>query len=565
MSNRYFRFIFLLAIACAQPCLAIHYLIADGDAAALKQAVASANNSTTHDTIMLWLKGTYTVPLPANYTGVPNLLEINKAAGSLVIQGNGATLERDLSDPAARLLAVTNSTLTIHNLYLRNGNTNSAGEGAAVVNTNSALRLYNCAIANCQADNGGAIYASAGSTTLLYSCTITQCTADLVGSALYFGQSCNATISNCTISGNLTNSSTGAALHYVESSLNAFTIQVYNSILANNKTNDGTVNDIYGAITSGGRNLVGAVLDTRTQTDFFPTGNPNSFRQDYVGTTSSPKDPQLNPFTLYGGLTPGMTLTLANATARDQARNASSPVYDQAGNNRVGNADIGSMEYTEDADRFFPFYPKMSVLASGQLIPAQGSYTFASQTVSTSTYITVKIKDKIRSSANLYLLSTPLLFLEGTDAGEFQLVTDTLRKELSMADSSGFQVYFNPQSSGTKTAMIRIASNDLSQPVFEFTVQGTATDPLSTGLERSKEKMLVCYPNPVNEELNLVLSESTVEEITVTDVLGHVRHLSVISSGETSRLDCSTLPEGLYTLRIREKEGVQATTFLISR
>jgi len=565
ISNLYLRFALLLTVLFSQPCLATNYLIADGDVVALKQAVAAANSSSTQDTIILWLKGTYTVPLPTNYNGVANLLEVNKAAGTLVIQGNGAIVQRDLSDPAARLLTVINSTLTLHNLYLRNGNTNSAGEGGAIVNTNSVLRLYNCVLANCQADNGGAIYASAGSNTLLYSCTITNCTADLVGSALYFGQSCNATLANCTISGNLTYSSTGAAFHYVESSLNAFTIQVYNSIVANNKTNDGTVNDIYGAVTSGGRNLVGAVLDTRTQTEFFPSGNPNSFRQDYVGTTNSPKDPQLNPFAFYGGLTPGMTLTLANATARDQARNANAPVYDQAGNNRVGNADIGSMEYTEDADRFFPFYPKMAVLAAEQLIPAQGNYTFASQTVGTSTFITVKIKDKIRSSANLYLLATPLVFLDGADAGEFSLVTDTLRNELNMADSSSFQVYFNPQHAGTKTATLRIASNDLSQPVFEFTLQGTATDPIPTALESGEESKWICYPNPVKEELNVQLPGTVAEKFTVTDILGNVQDIPIVSSGEISRLDCSALPAGMYTLRISEKEGLKATPFVISR
>ncbi len=128
-----------------------------GDVAALIAAVEEANNDPDKDTIRLGENCTYTLvaPFPGNTTHGLVLIENDE----VVLQGNGATIERDGQAPPFRLLYVeANVRLTANNLTLRGGSLPTEGGGAIYTNPGGSLTLSRVNIEYNEAKEGGAIY-----------------------------------------------------------------------------------------------------------------------------------------------------------------------------------------------------------------------------------------------------------------------------------------------------------------------------------------------------------------------------------------------------------------------
>ena len=191
------------------------FTIANGDNAALINAIVACNTNAQNDTINLATNGTYTfttadqtptTEVPAD--GITALPEIERdGVGSnfhtLTINGNNATLIRATGSPSFRIMRVGNTgsgaLLTINNLTFANGNVPSTGDGGGILMIGTAI-LNNCYVRNCAGVNGGGISNQNGSLTL-NNCTIANCTASK-GGGLYNGNpsSWNAamTVTSCT-------------------------------------------------------------------------------------------------------------------------------------------------------------------------------------------------------------------------------------------------------------------------------------------------------------------------------------------------------------------------------
>ena len=138
----------------------------------LTEAILTANDGNTHgdcsggtastlDTITL-NGNTYTYNYA--YASTKNALPI--VTDTLVIEGNGATLERGATTNLFRLLEIQNHNLTLNNTAVTGGavDTNTAGGG--IYGYQAAVTINNGTITNNQAVRGGGISTKYGSLTI---------------------------------------------------------------------------------------------------------------------------------------------------------------------------------------------------------------------------------------------------------------------------------------------------------------------------------------------------------------------------------------------------------------
>ena len=76
----------------------------------------------------------------------------------------------------------------------------------------------------------------------------------------------------------------------------------------------------------------------------------------------------------------------------------------------------------------------------------------------------------------------------------------------------------------------------------------------SLGLETVSELNQFCYPNPVENVLQLQLLEDT-NQITLTDISGRKLLEEVVKSAHT--IDMSAFKSGIYFLKINNTFGIQ--------
>src|SRR5690349_7896100 len=118
----------VIMLGQANPVFAATYNVAC-KTSSLISAIATANATSTDDTINLKARCTYTLVSVDNSTlgatGLPVIADA-ATAGKLTINGNGATIERSKGKrtPPFRIFAVdTGGDLTIDNVTIRNGTT----------------------------------------------------------------------------------------------------------------------------------------------------------------------------------------------------------------------------------------------------------------------------------------------------------------------------------------------------------------------------------------------------------------------------------------------------------
>ena len=101
-----------------------------------------------------------------------------------------------------------------------------------------------------------------------------------------------------------------------------------------------------------------------------------------------------------------------------------------------------------------------------------GSWDFASVTVGSTSDIVFTIRNQ--GDATLSLTGTPPAVIGGTHAAEFSIISQP-GTTIAVGNFTTFTVRFAPNSVGTKTANITIASNDSDKNPYDFVVTGTAT------------------------------------------------------------------------------------------
>ena len=228
----------------------------------------------------------------------------------------------------------SNGTTTAYYCSL-SGNT-TLGLGGGINTNNSTTVLYGCAVSGNTAGNstnsgsGGGLSTENSGEASLTNCTISGNSATGTGGGVYATTSGKTTLTGVTISAN----SAGAFGGGVGNGTGIVTLG--NTIVAANAAADGAP-DAIGIVASLGHNLVGV-------TD----GSSGWISSDLTGTSSLPLNPLLAPLGNYGGPTQTMPL-LPGSPALDAGSNALIPAgitTDQRGFQRIVNGvvDIGAFE-----------------------------------------------------------------------------------------------------------------------------------------------------------------------------------------------------------------------------
>ena len=89
---------------------------------------------------------------------------------------------------------------------------------------------------------------------------------------------------------------------------------------------------------------------------------------------------------------------------------------------------------------------------------------------------------------------------------------------------------------------------------------------LSVPMVAVQQHKIALYPNPADGTINAVLDETGYTNISVFDVTGRAVYQSPLTGTEKAvKISTGALKSGVYNLRVTRNDGVQSTTFVISR
>ncbi|MCU0755100.1 MAG: hypothetical protein MUE46_08265, partial [Xanthomonadales bacterium] len=364
----------------------------DSGAGSLRQAIADACAGST----ITFASGVTASNLTTAELVIDKNLTING--------GTGVTVTRVAGSPNFRIFRIASGTVAISGLTISNGNTTDFGGGIrnsgaltltdCVITGNSALTGFGggifsqapmvidgCTISGNQAGNAGGLFHGFNTLTLRNT-TVSNNTTEFQGGGVSI-QDATATLANCTISGNRSNSSQAAISHLV-SSRPASLLTITNCTVTDNV---GAAQG-FGGIWTGyftetpGRTLVTQLSNTLVSNNFpdnfttttgtanirVPTPNPfltslghnldsdgssgfvNGSNGDLVGTVATPINALLAPLGSFGGRTQTHALLPGSpaVNAGSNAVCAAAPVggLDQRGIARpqLSSCDIGAFE-----------------------------------------------------------------------------------------------------------------------------------------------------------------------------------------------------------------------------
>ncbi|MBK8022879.1 MAG: hypothetical protein IPK19_15970 [Chloroflexi bacterium] len=217
-------------------CPAFPYTVPAGNPTLLIYAIACANSTPANDVINL-TNSTYTLTADlTDGTGLPPIVTTT-TAGSLTINGSGATIQRSSAPgtPEFRFILVdTDGDLTLNDLTLTNGSASGSGtEGGAAIRSYGALRLSSVTIHGNTAAGGGGVYNQAGALTIVNSTFSNNTASDYGGAILNFSgilRLINSTLSGNAANGSSTNGGGGALDSYDALSV----VTIINSTITNN-------------------------------------------------------------------------------------------------------------------------------------------------------------------------------------------------------------------------------------------------------------------------------------------------------------------------------------------
>jgi hypothetical protein len=101
-------------------------------------------------------------------------------------------------------------------------------------------------------------------------------------------------------------------------------------------------------------------------------------------------------------------------------------------------------------------------------------------------------------------------------------------------------------------ALVDSFAVNVSPGTFAFDVR------ITTGIsENNVSANLFLYPNPVSDELHIGFIDSENEKaiLTLTDVLGQVIYQKQINTNVPNTLSVSTIPQGVYFLKVETPNG----------
>ena len=398
---------------------------ADGTANAGNCAAGNSNLCRLRDAIAAVTPGNSTITFDAAVfpfsTNTPTLIRLSAGtltlSANVTIDGTGRTVIVDggctfsggvcTSNTGVGVFAVNRSvTASLTALTIQHGNTTGGIGGGIYNNISSTLTLTNSTITGNSATlDGGGIYNN-GTATVTNS-TFSGNSSSHIGGGIYNNSIGTMTLTNTTITGNSTNGGDGGGIYNNPPGMFAGGIVTLTNTIVAGNTATGSGPDLNGAITSGGRNLIG-------KTDSSSSGITNGTKGDIVNNM-----PLLGTLSSNGGPTPTIPLlpgspaiahgdtTVCNATTGTAPVNGK----DQRGSPRqAAVCSIGAFE------------PQNAAYTVGSLSDSDNAGTLAACQSATNT--TCRLRDALALAPSAY--DTETITFNGTGNGKITLTSRTL-------------------------------------------------------------------------------------------------------------------------------------------
>ncbi len=129
-------------------------------------------------------------------------------------------------------------------------------------------------------------------------------------------------------------------------------------------------------------------------------------------------------------------------------------------------------------------FPEMNVVGNGNSIsdgdtsPSTTDDTdFGSLSAVSGSVVHTFTIDNATGSADLTLNGSPVVEISGTNAADFTLTTAPALTTLTTAQTTTFQITFDPIDNGLRTAVLSISNNDANENPYDFDIQGTGLAP----------------------------------------------------------------------------------------
>lgn len=163
--------------------------------------------------------------------------------------------------------------------------------------------------------------------------------------------------------------------------------------------------------------------------------------------------------------------------------------------------------------------------------------------------------------------------ITGANASDFAIVAmPGIPFNIGAGSSQPFTIKFTPGAAGTRTALVTINNDDVTELSYDFVIAGTGSV-ISTGISTSNIATLSfvrLYPNPTMDEAELLfnLVKNEMVTINVFDVTGK-KVLSTIekelAAGEQKvKLNTSSLSNGEYFVKVKASAGGQTIKMVVS-
>jgi len=156
------------------------------------------------------------------------------------------------------------------------------------------------------------------------------------------------------------------------------------------------------------------------------------------------------------------------------------------------------------------------------------------------------------------------IYVNGTEFAEYD---DSMTQEYKFHDPDNYLIFFRDhpsvlanEASPGFVSNIKITNNAWSAVEVEAEWEDFCASLL--GITETAERRFQLYPNPAGERLNITFYDDHPDaELNVIDLSGKVL-LRQYCSSENAQLDISSLPQGIYFLRVMDKDGNRVVKFV---
>lgn len=185
-----------------------------------------------------------------------------------------------------------------------------------------------------------------------------------------------------------------------------------------------------------------------------------------------------------------------------------------------------------------------------------GSRAFPTTLVGGTADLTFTIRNM--GNVNLTLNGTPRVVVDGTDAGQFTVLSQPAAV-VGAGSSTTFTVRFAPTSTGPKTAALHVASDDSDENPFDLALSGTGNTQPELSLPASP--IVVETTSASGAAVAFTVTASDAEDGALTPVISHVSG-STFSIGDTTVQVSATdsaggVKMGNFLVRVRDTTAPQ--------